>query len=94
MKKKIVNSIAIISILVLSVLGIYNTYLYTHCNKEKQSCLDNVEYITKSCDTKAEELKKQVADKEAEIKKLNSTIKSQKSTISKLETENKNLKKK
>lgn len=94
MKKKIVNSIAIISILVLSVLGIYNTYLYTRCNKEKQSCLDNVEYITKSCDTKAEELKKQIADKEAEIKKLNNTIKSQKSTISKLETENKNLKKK
>lgn len=93
MKKKIINSIATISVLALSVLGVYNTYLYTHCNKEKQSCLDNVEYITKSCETKTEELEKQIADKEAEIKKLNDTINSQKNTISNLEAENKKLKK-
>lgn len=82
MKKKIINIIAILSIVILSILGIRNTY-------KNLICKDNY----KTCQKDLSSLRESYAVLEKQAKEFSEKINSQKDTITKLEKENTNLKK-
>ena len=82
MKKKIINIIAILSIVILSILGIRNTY-------KNLICKDNY----KTCQKDLSSLRESYAVLEKQAEEFSEKINSQKDTITKLEKENANLKK-
>lgn len=82
MKKKIISIIAILSIVILGVLGIRNTY-------KNLICKDNY----KTCQKDLSSLQEKYTALERQTEELNEKINSQKDTITKLKKENDNLKK-
>ena len=82
MKKKIINIIAILSIVILSILGIRNTY-------KNLICKDNY----KTCQKDLSSLRESYAVLEKQAAEFSEKINSQKETITKLEKENTDLKK-
>jgi uncharacterized coiled-coil protein SlyX len=94
MKKKIISIIAILSIVTLSVLGIRNTYKKLIYKDDYKTCQKDLSSLQESCDATVEELEKEKAALEKQVEELNKKINSQKDTITKLEKENANLKKK
>ena len=82
MKKKIISIIAILSIVILSILGIRNTYKNLICKDNYKTCQKDLSSLRESC---------AVLEKQAE--EFSEKINSQKETITRLEKENANLKK-
>jgi len=93
MKKKIINIIAVLSIVTLGVLGIGNTYKKFIYKDDYKTCQKDLSSLQESCNTTIEELEKEKAALTKQVEELNKKINSQKNTITKLEKENANLKK-
>lgn len=93
MKKKIINIIAILSIVALSVLGIKNIYKKLVYKDNYQTCQKDLSSLQKNYDATIKELEKEKAALGKKVKEFNEKINSQKDAITKLKKENANLKK-
>lgn len=74
MKKKMINIIAILSIVILSILGIRNTYKNLICKDNYKTCQKDLSY-----------LRENYAVLEKQVEEFSEKINSQKDTITKLE---------